>query len=96
MTFFFPFHRRVPLPGGLGAPPLSQSETSHEPRIEDGKLRYEKRFYHRGQPVFVTDKDVPRFAANIHNIGPDAVSPLFYYIDKNFGSVTVGPDSDSE
>ncbi|KAK6625611.1 hypothetical protein RUM43_005910 [Polyplax serrata] len=70
--------RRVPLPGSLGVPPtVTQNDSScHEPRIEDGKLRYEKRFFHRGQPVFVEGKDIPRFAANIHNIGTDVVSPI--------------------
>jgi len=63
------------VPGSIGmASSMSAMETGFEPRIEDGKLRYEKRFYHRGQPVFVTEKDSPRFAANIHNIGLDAVS----------------------
>lgn len=70
-----PMVRRVPLPGGLGMPPIStQGDSAHEPYIEDGKLRYEKRFYHRGQPIFVSEKDMPRFAANIHTIGSDAVS----------------------
>lgn len=69
--------RRVPLPSGIGVPPpASQNDSCHEPRIEDGKLRYEKRFFHRGQPVFVEGKDIPRFAANIHNIGTDVVSTL--------------------
>lgn len=68
--------RRVPLPGGIGVPPpVLQNDSAYlEPRIEDGKLRYEKRFFHRGQPVFVEGKDIPRFAANIHNIGTDVVS----------------------
>ncbi|KAL0272104.1 UNVERIFIED_CONTAM: hypothetical protein PYX00_005203 [Menopon gallinae] len=66
--------RRVPLPSGIGVPPpASQNDSCHEPRIEDGKLRYEKRFFHRGQPVFVEGKDIPRFAANIHNIGTDMI-----------------------
>lgn len=74
-----PVVRRVPLPTGLGLPPIStQSDSQHEPYIEDGKLRFEKRFYHRGQPVFVTEKDMPRFAGNIHTIGPDAVILMFF------------------
>nr|XP_023026693.1 sin3 histone deacetylase corepressor complex component SDS3 [Leptinotarsa decemlineata] len=44
-----------------------------ETRIEDGKLLYEKRWYHRGQSVFVEGRDMPKFPANISAIGNDAV-----------------------
>ncbi|XP_018576841.1 sin3 histone deacetylase corepressor complex component SDS3 [Anoplophora glabripennis] len=44
-----------------------------ETRIEDGKLLYEKRWYHRGQSVFVEGRDMPKFPANISAIGNDAI-----------------------
>lgn len=44
-----------------------------ETRIEDGKLLYEKRWFHRGQSVFVEGRDIPKFPANISAIGNDAV-----------------------
>ncbi|KAG5900095.1 hypothetical protein JTB14_016064 [Gonioctena quinquepunctata] len=44
-----------------------------ETRIEDGKLLYEKRWYHRGQSVFVEGRDMPKFPANISAIGNDVV-----------------------
>lgn len=45
-----------------------------ETRIEDGKLLYERRWFHRGQSVYVEGRDMPKFAANISAIGTDAVS----------------------
>lgn len=47
-----------------------------ETRIEDGKLLYEKRWFHRGQQVYVEGKDMPKFAATISAIGNEVVSIL--------------------
>uniref|UniRef100_A0A336MNU0 CSON001870 protein n=1 Tax=Culicoides sonorensis TaxID=179676 RepID=A0A336MNU0_CULSO len=44
-----------------------------EAKIEDGKLWYEKRWYHRGQPIFVEGKDCPRFSATISAIGNETI-----------------------
>ncbi|XP_043259928.1 sin3 histone deacetylase corepressor complex component SDS3 isoform X6 [Colletes gigas] len=44
-----------------------------ETRIEDGKLLHERRWFHRGQPVYVEGKDLTRFAANISAIGTEAI-----------------------
>ncbi|KAK2578026.1 hypothetical protein KPH14_008443 [Odynerus spinipes] len=44
-----------------------------ETRIEDGKLLYERRWFHRGQPVYVEGKDLARFAAHISAIGTEAI-----------------------
>uniref|UniRef100_A0A182JAC4 Sin3 histone deacetylase corepressor complex component SDS3 n=1 Tax=Anopheles atroparvus TaxID=41427 RepID=A0A182JAC4_ANOAO len=44
-----------------------------ETRIEDGKLWYERRWFHRGQPVYVEGKDIPRFSGNISAIGVEAI-----------------------
>ncbi|XP_019530077.3 sin3 histone deacetylase corepressor complex component SDS3 [Aedes albopictus] len=49
------------------APPLVET------KIEDGKLLYERRWFHRGQPVYVEGKDIPRFSANISAIGSEAI-----------------------
>lgn len=45
-----------------------------ETRIEDGKLLYERRWFHRGQPVYVEGKELPKFAATISAIGNEIVS----------------------
>lgn len=45
-----------------------------ETRIEDGKLLYERRWFHRGQPVYIEGKDVIKFPATISAIGNDIVS----------------------
>lgn len=45
-----------------------------ETRIEDGKLLYEKRWFHRGQQIYVEGKDLPKFAATITAIGNEVVS----------------------
>lgn len=43
-------------------------------RIEDGKLLYERRWFHRGQAVYIEGTDVSRFAANISAIvGHDVI-----------------------
>jgi len=43
-------------------------------RIEDGKLLYERRWFHRGQPVYVEGTDVSKFSANISAIvGTDVI-----------------------
>lgn len=42
--------------------------SSIETKIEDGKLLYERRWFHRGQPVFVEGKDLPRFPGIISAI----------------------------
>lgn len=47
----------------------SQGDT----RIEDGKLLYERRWFHRGQPVYVEGRDLPKFPAIISSICSEAV-----------------------
>ncbi|XP_045533174.1 sin3 histone deacetylase corepressor complex component SDS3 [Pieris brassicae] len=42
-------------------------------RVEDGKLLYERRWFHRGQSVYVEGRDMPRFPAHIHAITDEAV-----------------------
>ncbi|XP_037933268.1 sin3 histone deacetylase corepressor complex component SDS3-like, partial [Teleopsis dalmanni] len=44
-----------------------------ETRIEDGKLLYERRWFHRGQQVYVEGKEMPKFAATINAIGNEVV-----------------------
>jgi len=45
-----------------------------ETRIEDGKLLYERRWFHRGQAVYVEGTDVSKFSANISAIvGTDVI-----------------------
>jgi Sin3 histone deacetylase corepressor complex component SDS3 len=66
-------------PGHLHSPLSISSSLNDVPlietRIEDGKLLYEKRWFHRGQSVFVEGRDLPKFPANISAIGNDMVSP---------------------
>ncbi|KAL3268815.1 hypothetical protein HHI36_007911 [Cryptolaemus montrouzieri] len=52
-----------------------------ETRIEDGKLLYEKRWFHRGQSIFVEGRDTSKFPANISAIGNDAI-----WVKKSDGS----------
>lgn len=51
-----------------------------ETRIEDGKLLYEKRWFHRGQQIFVEGKDLPKFAATITAIGNEVVSRRKHFL----------------
>lgn len=50
-----------------------------ETRIEDGKLLYERRWFHRGQSVYVEGKEMTRFAATISAIGNEVVSSVEYF-----------------
>jgi len=50
-----------------------------EARIEDGKLFYEKRWFHRGQPVFVEGKDLPRTQGIISGISHDLVIKILIH-----------------
>ncbi|XP_059481743.1 sin3 histone deacetylase corepressor complex component SDS3 [Neocloeon triangulifer] len=43
-------------------------------RIEDGKLLFERRWYHRGQPVYVEGKDISTYPAIITAIGTESIS----------------------
>lgn len=67
-------------PSGVSGLPGNSSTSSAEnyplveTKIEDGKLLYERRWFHRGQPVYVEGKDVSQFPANISAIGNDVVS----------------------
>ncbi|OXA38528.1 sin3 histone deacetylase corepressor complex component SDS3 isoform X2 [Folsomia candida] len=50
------------------------AEGSHsDSRIEDGKLFYEKRWFHRGQPVFVEGQGVSKVGGVICSISQDLV-----------------------
>ncbi|GLH01144.1 Sin3 histone deacetylase corepressor complex component SDS3 [Gryllus bimaculatus] len=54
-------------------PPPPETNSLPETRIEDGKLLYERRWYHRGQPVYVEGKELPRFPAVISAIGTEVI-----------------------
>ena len=59
--------------------PASGSGSSSSPsfardaRIEDGKLFYEKRWFRRGQTIYVEGKDGTSYGATISAIGSDAI-----------------------
>ncbi|XP_004930353.1 sin3 histone deacetylase corepressor complex component SDS3 isoform X2 [Bombyx mandarina] len=52
--------------------PIRESETC-DTRVEDGKLLYERRWYHRGQSVYVEGRDLPKFPGHIHAITDEAI-----------------------
>lgn len=60
--------------------PPTESYAQIETKVEDGKLLFERRWFHRGQPVFVEGKEVVKFAAVISSISNEIVSvPAFVY-----------------
>lgn len=71
--------------GGIGGavPPLDNYPMV-ETRIEDGKLLYERRWFHRGQPVYIEGKDVHKFPATISAIGNEIVSVSPYLLRESF------------
>lgn len=60
--------------------PPTENYSLIETKIEDGKLLFERRWYHRGQPVYIEGKDIPKFAGNISAIGNEAVSVTCSFI----------------
>lgn len=54
--------------------PPTESYSMVETKVEDGKLMYERKWFHRGQPVYIEGKDIVKFAATILSIANDAVS----------------------
>ncbi|BES90288.1 Sin3 histone deacetylase corepressor complex component [Nesidiocoris tenuis] len=70
---------RKPANGLQSLGPIIPDPPSSEVRIEDGKLLYDRKWFHRGQAVFVEGKDVGRFPsyygfpAVISAIGTEAI-----------------------
>uniref|UniRef100_A0A182W4A1 Sin3 histone deacetylase corepressor complex component SDS3 n=1 Tax=Anopheles minimus TaxID=112268 RepID=A0A182W4A1_9DIPT len=58
---------------GQGSSGHSNQQPLADTRIEDGKLWYERRWFHRGQPVHVEGRDISRFSGNIAAIGIEAI-----------------------
>ncbi|XP_046965342.1 sin3 histone deacetylase corepressor complex component SDS3 [Vanessa cardui] len=59
--------------GGAGGAAGAGGAGEADARVEDGKLLYERRWFHRGQSVYVEGRDLPRFPAHIHAITDDAI-----------------------
>lgn len=59
--------------------PPTESYAQIEARVEDGKLLFERRWFHRGQPVFVEGKEVAKFPAVISSISNEVVSILMCF-----------------
>jgi len=58
----------------LSPPPAAAAPTfARDARIEDGKLFYEKRWFRRGQTIYVEGKDGSSYGATISAIGSDAI-----------------------
>ncbi|GBP86432.1 Sin3 histone deacetylase corepressor complex component SDS3 [Eumeta japonica] len=53
--------------------PVRDSMDATETRVEDGKLLYERRWFHRGQSVYVEGRDLSRFAGHIHSITDETI-----------------------
>lgn len=63
--------------------PPTESYSMVETKIEDGKLLYERRWFHRGQPVYIEGKDLAKFPATILSIANDGVSFDKMFADMN-------------
>ncbi|KAL0842442.1 hypothetical protein ABMA28_014542 [Loxostege sticticalis] len=53
--------------------PVRESAETTDTRVEDGKLLYERRWYHRGQSVYVEGRELPCFPGHIHAITDEAI-----------------------
>lgn len=54
--------------------PPNENYSLIETKIEDGKLLFERRWYHRGQSVYIEGKEIQKFAATISAINNEVVS----------------------
>ncbi|KAJ2953018.1 hypothetical protein O0L34_g7400 [Tuta absoluta] len=59
-------------------PPTCESPVREVPetldtRVSDGKLLYERRWFHRGQSVYVEGRDLAKFPATLHAITDEAI-----------------------
>lgn len=63
-----------PTPASVPIIPPTNEPPLVETRIEDGKLLYERRWFHRGQSVYIEGRDMAKFPASISAIGTEAVS----------------------
>lgn len=59
--------------------PTNENYAIIETKIEDGKLLYERKWFHRGQSVFVEGRDISKFPATISAIGTEIVISFCYY-----------------
>ncbi|XP_049867538.1 sin3 histone deacetylase corepressor complex component SDS3 [Pectinophora gossypiella] len=53
--------------------PIRESGETTDTRVEDGKLLYERRWFHRGQSVYVEGRDLQKFPGHIHAITDEAI-----------------------
>ncbi|XP_013385354.1 sin3 histone deacetylase corepressor complex component SDS3 isoform X2 [Lingula anatina] len=51
----------------------SNCDTAYEARIDDGKLYYDKRWFHKGQPVHLESKESGRVSGVISSVGSQEV-----------------------
>lgn len=62
-----------PTPASVPIIPPTNEPPLVETRIEDGKLLYERRWFHRGQSVYIEGRDMAKFPASISAIGTEAL-----------------------
>eukprot|EP00795_Rhopilema_esculentum_P015869 gene15869-7197_t len=55
------------------SPTDGNAKQHFDARIEDGKLYYEKKWYYKGQAIFLEHKDGVRYNALIHSIGTNEI-----------------------
>lgn len=63
--------------------PPTENESLIETKIENGKLLFERRWYHRGQSVYIEGEDIAKFATTISVIDNDFVSVFFVEISNS-------------
>ena len=57
----------------INSSPPSPVENTNELKIEDGRLFYDKRWFHRNQPVFIEGKDIGKVNGVITAIGTQEI-----------------------
>lgn len=67
--------------------PIINESPLVETKVEDGKLLYERRWFHRGQSIYVEGRDSPRFAGTISAINNEMV--CIYVMDSVFSRLFV-------
>uniref|UniRef100_A0A8D0GAW1 SDS3 homolog, SIN3A corepressor complex component n=1 Tax=Sphenodon punctatus TaxID=8508 RepID=A0A8D0GAW1_SPHPU len=73
-ALFFPFAPASPSsPEHLPATPTESPVQRFEARIEDGKLYYDKRWYHKSQAIYLESKENTKISCVISSVGANEI-----------------------
>uniref|UniRef100_A0A665T6X9 SDS3 homolog, SIN3A corepressor complex component n=1 Tax=Echeneis naucrates TaxID=173247 RepID=A0A665T6X9_ECHNA len=72
-TFFFFFVLSPSSPEHVPSAPIENPSQRYEARIEEGKLYYDKRWYHKSQAIYLESKDNTKISCVISSVGTNEI-----------------------